>query len=143
MSIWKTQPDVATLNKMRNNTLVGHIDIEIVEVGPDFLRGRMPVDQRTHQPFGLLHGGASATMAETLGSMASTLCADLSKEIVVGIEINANHVRGVKSGYVYGTVRPLHVGRSTHVWDIRIESEEGKLVCVSRLTVAVVPKVAG
>lgn len=140
MSIWKTPPDLATLNLMRNNTMVGHVDIEVIEAGPDFLRGRMPVDKRTHQPFGLLHGGASATMAETLGSIASTLCVDLSKEIVVGIEINANHVRGVKSGYVYGTVRPLHVGRSTHVWDIRIESEEGKLVCVSRLTVAVVPK---
>jgi 1,4-dihydroxy-2-naphthoyl-CoA hydrolase len=140
MSIWKTPPDLATLNLMRNNTMVGHVDIEVIEAGPDFLRGRMPVDKRTHQPFGLLHGGASATMAETLGSIASTLCVDLSKEIVVGIEINANHVRGVKSGYVYGTVRPLHVGRSTHVWDIRIENEEGKLVCVSRLTVAVVPK---
>ena len=140
MSIWKTPPDLAQLNRMRENTLVGHIDIEIVEIGADFLRGRMPVDRRTHQPFGLLHGGASATMAETLGSMASTLCVDLTKENVVGIEINANHVRAVKSGYVIGTVRPLHIGRSTHLWDIRIESEEGKLVCVSRLTVAVIQK---
>lgn len=140
MSIWKTQPDALLLNRMRDNTLVGHIDIEIIETGPDFLRARMPVDRRTHQPFGLLHGGASATLAETLGSMASTLCVDLAKENVVGIEINANHVRGVKAGYVIGTVRPLHVGRSTHLWDIRIENEEGKLVCVSRLTVAVIQK---
>ena len=140
MSLWKTTPELAVINRMRENTLVGHIDIEVTEVGPDYLCGRMPVDRRTHQPFGLLHGGASATLAETLGSIASTLCVDLEKENVVGLEINANHVRAVKSGYVIGTVRPLHVGRSTHIWDIRIESEEGKLVCISRLTVAVIAK---
>lgn len=119
--------------------MVGHIDINFIEAGDDFLRATMPVDARTHQPYGLLHGGASVALAETMGSVASMLCVDPSENGAVGIEINANHVRGVKSGIVAGTVRPLHVGRSTHVWEIRIENEDGKLVCVSRLTVAVIP----
>ena len=119
--------------------MIAHLGIEFTEIGADFLRARMPVDQRTLQPYGLLHGGASVTLAETLGSSASALCVDGGKA-VVGIEINANHVRGATSGWVIGTARALHIGRSTHVWDIRIENEEGKLICVSRLTVAIIAK---
>ena len=119
-------------------TLMG---IEIVEVGADFLRARMPVDERTRMPLGLLHGGASCVLAETLGSYASMLRINPETESMVGIEINANHVKGIKSGFVVGTVRPIHLGRRTHVWDIRIVSEDvGALICVSRLTVAVLNK---
>lgn len=137
--IWKFPPDLAQINSYRKNTMVGHIDINFVEAGDDFLRATMPVDARTHQPYGLLHGGASVALAETMGSVASMLCVDPKVNAAVGLEINANHVRGVTSGMVIGTVRPIHIGRSTHVWDIRIENEEAKLVCVSRLTVAVIP----
>ena len=99
----------------------------------------MPVDHRTHQPFGILHGGASVVLAETLGSIASYLCLkDPTKEQAVGLEINANHIRSVKEGFVYGKVTPIHIGRSTHIWEIRITNQENKLVCVSRLTVAIV-----
>lgn len=140
MKLWSTPPDPATLNRMMANTLVSHLGIEITEVGEDFLRATMPVDARTHQPFGLLHGGASVALAESLGSIASSMCVDLNTQAIVGLEINANHLRAVRSGVVTGTVRPIHVGRSTHVWDIRIENEAGQPVCVSRLTVAVIPK---
>lgn len=136
--IWKFPPDLTQINSIRKDTLVGHIDINFTEVGDDFLRATMPVDARTHQPYGLLHGGASVALAETLGSMASMLCLDPKEHAAVGLEINANHVRGVRSGMVTATARPLHLGRSTHVWEIRIENEAGKLVCVSRLTVAVI-----
>ena len=110
-----------------------------VPTGDDWLRGTMPVDARTVQPYGILHGGASVALAETLGSVAGNLCVDTSKEMVVGLEINANHVRAMRGGRVTGTARALHVGRSTQLWEIRIENDEGKLVCVSRLTLAVVP----
>lgn len=127
------------LHKMSQNTLSSHLGIEFTEVGNDYIIARMPVDQRTHQPFGILHGGASVVLAETLGSIASFLCLkDPSKQHAVGLEINANHMRSVKSGFVYGKVSPIHVGRSTQVWDIRITNEENKLVCISRLTVAIV-----
>ena len=139
MTLWTSTPTLAALNALNKNTMIAHLGIEFTEIGADFLRARMPVDQRTLQPYGLLHGGASVTLAETLGSSASALCVDDGKA-VVGIEINANHVRGAKSGWVIGTARALHIGRSTHVWDIRIENEEGKLVCVARLTVAVIGK---
>lgn len=118
--------------------LVRHIGIEIVEIGADFLRGRMPVDERTRQPFGLLHGGASVVLAETLASIASAAAIDLRTKRCVGLEINANHLRGVTSGWVVGTARPVHLGRTTHVWDIRIEDEGGKPICISRCTVAVI-----
>lgn len=113
--------------------------IEFVEKGEDFLRAKMPVDHRTKQPFGLLHGGASVVLAETLGSIASVLCLDEPmKQKAVGLEINANHLRAVTEGWVYGTARAIHIGRRTHVWDIQITDENQKLVCVSRLTVAIV-----
>ncbi|MBL8513607.1 MAG: hotdog fold thioesterase [Betaproteobacteria bacterium] len=140
-SLWRGNPTVADLNRSNANTIHAPLGIEFTEIGEDFIRARMPVDQRTHQPFGLLHGGASVVLAESLGSTATFLNIDTEKFGAVGIEVNANHVRGVKSGLVTGTVRPLHVGRSTQLWDIRIEDEAGKLLCVARLTVAVIPKV--
>ena len=112
--------------------------IVFTELGEDFLRGTMPVDARTLQPYGLLHGGASVVLAETLGSLAANLCLDdQANQQAVGIEINANHLRGVTAGLVTGTARPVHVGRSTQVWDIRIEDDQGRAVCVSRLTLAI------
>jgi uncharacterized protein (TIGR00369 family) len=119
--------------------MVENLGILVIEAGEDWLRGTMPVDARTKQPYGLLHGGASVALAETLGSMAGGLCVDSATEAVVGLEINANHLRAVREGTVTGTARALHVGRSTHVWEIRIENEAGKPVCISRITLAVVP----
>lgn len=128
------------LNASGRDSLVAHLGIEITEQGEDFLRGTMPVDARTRQPFGLLHGGASVALAETLGSLAGNLCLDPAVSMAVGLEISANHVRSVTQGIVIGTARALHIGRNTQVWDIRIEDEAGRLVCVSRLTLAVVPR---
>ena len=142
MRIWKQDIDLASLNGWSTNTLMEAIGIQITAVGDDWLQGTMPVDRRTHQPYGLLHGGASVALAETLGSTAAMLTLDAAKERAVGLDINANHVRGVLSGTVTGTARPLHLGRSTQVWEIRIEDESGKLVCISRLTMAVVPGTA-
>jgi 1,4-dihydroxy-2-naphthoyl-CoA hydrolase len=131
--------DLETLNSFGKNTISEHIGMEFTEIGDDFIVARMPVDHRTHQPFGLLHGGASVVLAETLGSLASMLCLKNPKvERAVGIEINANHLRGVKSGWVYGKAKPIHVGAKTHVWDIQITNEEGKLVCTSRLTTMII-----
>lgn len=116
-----------------------HLGMEFTEVGEDFIKGCMPVDTRTRQPYGLLHGGASAALAETLGSLGAAFVVDRSKYNTVGLEINANHVRGVREGYVTGIARPLHIGKTTQVWEIRITDERDKLVCVSRLTVAIIP----
>jgi 1,4-dihydroxy-2-naphthoyl-CoA hydrolase len=120
-----------------------HLGIEFTEIGPDFLRGRMPVDERTRQPFGILHGGASVALAETLGSTAAGLVVDPGKYRVVGQEINANHVRAVTDGFVIGTTRPLHVGKRSHVWEIRIADEQDRLVCISRITMFVMERPAG
>jgi uncharacterized protein (TIGR00369 family) len=120
--------------------MIAALGIRFTDIGDDYLRGTMPVDPRTKQPFGLLHGGASVALAETLGSLAGTMCIDAKNEMAVGLDINANHVRAVTGGIVTGTARPLHVGRNTQVWEIRIENEDGKLVCISRLTLAVVPR---
>lgn len=141
--VFRAPVDLDALNAMSAGNLVGHLGIVITEVGDDWLRGTMPVEARTHQPFGLLHGGASVVLAETLGSLAGGLSVlDPQTQAVVGLEINANHIRGEKTGLVTGTARAIHIGRSTQVWDIRIENARGKLVCVSRLTLAVVPKPA-
>jgi len=137
--MFRSDTSLDQLNAMSANTAIAALGIVFTEIGPDFLRATMPVDSRTHQPYGLLHGGASALLAETLGSSAGGLSAP-DGHGVVGIEINANHLRGVRAGIVTGTARPLHVGRSTQVWEIRIEDAAGKLVCISRLTLAVVPK---
>jgi 1,4-dihydroxy-2-naphthoyl-CoA hydrolase len=128
------------LQPLSTNTLAEQIGIEFTEIGPDFLKGRMPVDHRTHQPYGILHGGASCALAETLGSVASALVIDQSKFICVGLEINANHIRSVREGFVTGTATPIHVGATTHVWDIKIHDEREKLVCISRLTVVILKK---
>ena len=132
--------DIAEANAVRQGTLIEHLGIVITEAGDDWLRATMPVDARTKQPFGLLHGGASVVLAETLGSMAGGYCVDPATQMVVGLEINANHLRAVREGTVTGTARALHVGRSTQVWEIRIEDEAGRPVCVSWLTLAVVPR---
>ena len=121
-------------------TMSGYLGMEWVEIGNNFLKVRMPVDERTVQPYGLLHGGASCALAETAGSVASHLIIDPSKFICVGLEINANHVRGIKEGFVEAIASPIHIGSSTHVWDIRITDSHDKLICVSRLTVAILKK---
>jgi len=140
MSLWKQEISLERINAMFRDTLGETIGIRVSEVGDDFVRGTMPVDARTRQPYGLLHGGASVALAETLGSLAAMLTLDPASEAAVGLDINANHVRGVKSGSVTGTARPLHLGRSTQVWEIRIADENDKLVCIARLTLAVIPR---
>jgi len=135
---FRNSVDIDALNARARGSMVETLGILIIEAGDDWLRGTMPVDVRTKQPYGLLHGGASVALAETLGSMAGGLCVDSATEAVVGLEINANHLRAVREGTVTGTARALHVGRSTHVWEIRIENEAGKPVCISRITLAVV-----
>lgn len=141
MSIWKDPSiKIEQLQAFGHQTMGGHIGIEFTEIGENYLKARMPVDHRTRQPYGLLHGGASVALAETLGSVASALTIDQTRSICVGLEINANHIRGVKEGWVYGTAVALHLGQTTHVWEIRIIDQQEKLVCVSRLTVAILDK---
>ncbi len=117
--------------------MLKHLGIEFTEVGPDYLCAKMPVDDRTQQPMGLLHGGASVVLAETLGSVAAQLCVDSTRSYCVGVEINANHIRSARDGYVYGKATPIHIGQSTQVWNIEITDENQKLVCISRITMAV------
>jgi len=144
MSIWYNKElTIADFEGWSKNTLGEHLGIQFTELGDDYLKATMPVDHRTHQPYGLLHGGASAALAETLGSICSALMIDREKFICVGIEINANHIRSAKSGIVTGTCKPIHVGGSIHVWDINIIDEHNKLLCVSRLTVAILKKLTG
>jgi uncharacterized protein (TIGR00369 family) len=138
MSIWLSPQSLESLNAARAGTLIGNLDIVFTEIGDDFLRASMPVDERTRQPYGLLHGGASVVLAESIGSMGANLCVDRTKFICVGQEINANHVRAVRRGRVTGTTRPVHIGGRTQVWTIDIVNESGELVCISRLTMAVV-----
>lgn len=135
-AIWKKEANIDALNQLSVNTMGEALDMKFVEIGDNYLKATMPVDKRTHQPYGLLHGGASAALAETIGSVASALCIN-DDQICVGLEINCNHIRGKKTGIVTATAEPLHIGSSTHVWDIKIRDEREKLVCVSRLTVAV------
>ncbi len=132
--------DPQVMNQKSDTTLLGALGIKITRITEDEIEGTMPVDHRTHQPFGLLHGGASVALAETLGSIGANLCVDPKEFYCVGLDINANHITGVRAGLVTGIAKPLHVGRTTQVWEIRIKSEEGKLVCVSRLTMAVIPQ---
>lgn len=131
--------DLNALDFIHTDSIGKLLGIEFTEAGEGYLIARMPVDKRTHQPFGILHGGASVVLAETLGSVASyMLLDDPTKQRAVGLEINANHIRSVRDGWVYGRCTPIHTGRSTHVWDIRITDGQGRLVCVSRLTIAVI-----
>lgn len=139
MSIWfNKKNDLGTVNEFNKSSAIEQLGIIITEIGDDFLKGTMPVDQRTCQPYGILHGGASALMAESLGSVAGHLCVDTSKNVVVGININTSHLKPVKSGTVHGIASPIHIGKSTHVWEIKIYDEKDQLISDSRLTMAVV-----
>ncbi len=140
MSIFNPGVTPESLNKLSANTMVSHLGIEFTVVGDDFIEAKMPVDTRTQQPLGLLHGGASVTLAETLGSIASTCCVDHQSHYCVGLDINANHVKSAKNGYVFGTTKPIHIGKRTHVWEIRIVNELKELICISRITMAVIDK---
>jgi 1,4-dihydroxy-2-naphthoyl-CoA hydrolase len=140
MSIWRTQTSVEQLEVHSRNTLAEAIGIRVTEIGPDFLRASMPVNPKTHQPMGVLHGGASAALAETVGSLAANLCVDQALYVCMGQEINANHLRPVSLGIVTATARPYHIGKRSHVWSIEIRDEQQKLVCISRLTMAVVDR---
>ena len=141
MHIWHNKElTIEDINSIGRDTMSDYIGIEWTELGGNFLKARMPVDHRTKQPYGLLHGGASCVLAETIGSLASAMVVDHSKFVCVGLEINANHVRSARQGFVTGVASPLHLGTNTHVWDIKIYDELEKLVCVSRLTVAVIPR---
>ena len=128
------------LNKMNKNTMMEHLGIEFTGLGIDYVTAKMPVDHRHHQPYGLLHGGASVVLAETLGSVAAHNSVDTSKYFCVGLEINANHLKSVKEGFVFGRTAPIHIGKSTQVWEIKITNEKDQLVCVSRITMAVLEK---
>ena len=140
MAIWNGKIDMDILQLHRKNTLVEHLGIEYLEIGDDFVKARMPVDNRTRQPMGLLHGGAHVALAESLGSMAANLCLDNSKEYALGLDINSNHLRGVSNGFVTGIAKSIHIGAKTQVWEIKIYDDKEKLICVSRLTVAIIPR---
>ncbi|MNF43498.1 Esterase YdiI [compost metagenome] len=139
MGLWRQIPDLAHLNESLKNTIGEALDIRFEAFDDESLTASMVVDPRTHQPYGLLHGGASVVLAETLGSTASYLCIDTERFYCVGLEVNANHLRGLRSGRVTAVARPVHLGRTTHVWDIRLSGEDGKPSCISRLTMAIVP----
>ncbi|KYG81313.1 thioesterase [Roseivirga seohaensis] len=132
--------NISMVNQFSKNTMVEHLGIEITEIGADFMRAKMPVDHRTKQPLGLLHGGASMALAETLGSIAAHSVVDPEKQYCVGLEINGNHIKSVKEGWVYAVARPHHVGRKTQVWEIKITNKNDDLVCISRITMAVMDK---
>ena len=141
MMIFNNNITLEALNKLSPNTLAEHLGIEFTAIGDNYIEGRMPVDHRTHQPLGLLHGGASVALAETLGSVAATCCIDNHIQFCVGLEINANHIKSVREGFVKGKVTPIHIGKKTQVWEIRITNEtSGDLVCISRITVAILDK---
>ncbi len=140
MGIWFREHTPREINLILKDTLVSHLGREIVEIGEDSLTARMPVDRRTCQPMGILHGGASVALAETIGSCGANLVIDREEYYCVGLEINANHIRSVSSGYVTGTARPLHLGKSTQVWEMLIRDDEGNLVCASRMTNAVLKR---
>ncbi len=141
MSIWFNKSlKITDLGAIEPGTMAEFLGMEWTELGDDYVKIKMPVDQRTKQPYGLLHGGASCALAETIGSVASQLVLDPNKFICVGLEINANHIRSARSGYVHGTARPLHLGGTTHVWDIKIHDDQEKLICISRLTMAILKK---
>lgn len=143
MKIWRSEVTTAEIQERSRNTLSEHLGIRFIEIGPDFVRATMPVDAHTHQVSGVLHGGASVALAETVGSVAANLCVEPTTHLCMGQEINANHLRPVASGLVTATARPYHIGTRSHVWSIEIRDERDKLVCVSRLTMAVLPRKPG
>ena len=140
MGIFKSAVTAESLNAFSKNTLGEHLGITFTAVGDDYIEATMPVDHRTHQPMGLLHGGASVALAETMGSVGAMLCVDAEKQFCVGLEINANHIKAVRSGTVKGIARPVHVGKKTQVWEIRIVNPQDELVCISRITIAVLDR---
>jgi len=140
MALFPENVTLEVLNKLSRNTMAERIGIEFTAIGADYLEAKMPVDERTQQPFGLLHGGASVALAETMGSMAAAFCVDTSRQFCVGLEINANHIRGVRQGFVRGITKPVYIGKRTQVWEIRILNETDELVCISRITMAVLDK---
>ena len=139
-SIWHRRPDPALIHEMSQKTIDSHLGIEIIDVGDDYIVGTMPVDQRTVQPYGVVHGGANVVLAESLGSIAGGHVIDMTKQLCFGQEVSATHVRPVSSGLVIGTARPIHLGKRSHVWEIRLTNEEGKLSCLAKLTLAIVPR---
>jgi 1,4-dihydroxy-2-naphthoyl-CoA hydrolase len=141
MPIWfNKELAIEDIKPLGKDTMGEYIGIEWLELGEDYIKARMPVDHRTKQPYGLLHGGASCVLSETIGSVASAMVVDHSKFVCVGLEINANHVRSARAGFVTGIATPLHLGTNTHVWDVKIYDELLKMICVSRLTVAILPR---
>jgi uncharacterized domain 1 len=140
MGIFQDTITLEALNALSKNTMADRIGIEFTAIGADFLEAKMPVDPRTQQPFGLLHGGASVALAETMGSVAATCCVDMAHQYCVGLEINANHLKSVRSGYVKGITKPIHIGKKTQVWEVRILNDQEELVCISRITLAVLEK---
>ena len=140
MSIFNPGLTLDQLNQMTANNMLGHLGIQFTAVTDNSIEAKMPVDHRTHQPFGILHGGASVTLAETLGSVAATCCIDNSTQFCVGLEINANHIKSVREGFVIGKVNPIHIGKKTHIWEIKITTEKNEMVCISRITMAILDK---
>jgi len=138
--IWSRSFTLADLNALGKGNMLEHLGIEFIEIGSDYLKAKMPVNDKTRQPFGLLHGGASAVLSETMGSTGAHCCIDLDRQACVGIEVNANHLRSAREGYVIGTSRPLRLGRQTQVWETHIHDESGQLIAVSRLTLAVLSR---
>ena len=139
-SIWYSKPTLEEMAESRRNTMLDYVGIELLEVGPDFLKGRMPVDRRTHQPYGIMHGGASCVLAETLASLAGNYCLNQAEHYCVGIEINTSHIKSIRSGFVIGVAKPLHLGRSTQVWEIPIRDESENLISMTRLRLAVLDR---
>ena len=140
MAVFNQGLTLEQLNQMCANNMLGHLGIEFTGITENSIEARMPVDHRTHQPFGILHGGASVTLAETLGSVAATYCIDNTTQFCVGLEINANHIKSVRDGFVIGCVKPIHIGKKTQIWEIKITTEKDELVCVSRITMAILDK---
>ncbi len=140
MKIWKIEMDLSAIAARGKNTMIEQLGIEFIDVGDDFLTARMPVDHRTHQPIGIMHGGASCALAETVGSTAANCCVDMNQFYCVGLEINTNHIRSIREGFVYGTAKPYHLGKSTHVWSIEITNEEKELISINRLTMMVLKR---
>lgn len=138
--VFLTRPTLEQLNFTREETMVNHLGIEFTGIGVDYLEATMPVDHRTKQPMGLLHGGANVALAETLGSLAASLTIDQTKQACVGLEINANHIKSVRDGKVKGVAKPIHLGKTTQIWEIKIYNEAEQLCCISRITMAILEK---
>ncbi|MEN2282749.1 hotdog fold thioesterase [Algoriphagus sp. SE2] len=138
--VFKRKPSLEELNNQSLNTMVSHLGIFFIDISENSISATMPVDERTKQPMGLLHGGANVVLAETLGSIASSLTIDIGKKACVGLEINANHIKAVRSGLVTGTTTPIHIGQSTQIWEIKITNDKGQLSCISRITMAIIDK---